>query len=319
MVALKEGHDTELGGRALNQFVELAKKMEATKERLATKLETFGSVLKEFITDIGYYQYIADEEAVDEDRGGNVNALFDDINHFISEHPESTIDEYLQNIALLTSQDDVTSGNHVTLMTIHTAKGLEFENVFVMGMNQGAFPSLRSLSETGRDGMEEERRLAYVAFTRAKKRLVLTCNTSYSYVTSSRSLPSQFFEEAGFAFPHESLYSSYGGASRFNRNKQVGFGSRRSSEDFFNDGDHLDPFASDTPKVQPKPAPAPADNGITDWKVGDELIHDAFGEGKVVALLDGNIFIVKFEDGSRRTMVSTHPKIHRKLKKGASA
>ena len=316
--ALAKGHDSDLPKRAIKEFSDLVNKMEATKIRLETKLETFGSVLKDFITDIGYYSYIAEDEAVDEDRGGNVNALFDDINAFISKNPESGVDEYLQNIALLTSQDDVTTGNHVTLMTIHTAKGLEFDNVFVMGMNSGAFPSMRSLAEEGRDGLEEERRLAYVAFTRARKRLTLTCNTSYSYVTSTRNLPSQFFSEAGFSFPKESLYSSYGGASHFGKkeNNRVGFGRRNFDDEFFGDGDHIDPFAS-KPKEAPKPKPR--DNGIKDWKIGDLVSHDAFGDGVVVAVLDDNIFIVKFDDGSRRTMLSTHPKIHRKLKKGAQA
>ena len=93
-------------------------------------------------------------------------------------------------------------------MTIHVAKGLEFDNVFIIGMNQGAFPSMRATDERGGDGMEEERRLCYVAMTRAKKNLFMTCNSGYSYVTDSHAIPSQFFKEARLELPKEDVFSS---------------------------------------------------------------------------------------------------------------
>ena len=84
------------------------------------------------ISDLGYLKYLAEEEDVDEDRIGNVNALFDDITHFLTNNPDSNFPEYLQNVALLTAQDDMSSGNYVSLMTIHVAKGLEFDYVGVI-------------------------------------------------------------------------------------------------------------------------------------------------------------------------------------------
>ena len=78
-------------------------------------------------------------------------------------HPDSaTFESYLQDIALYTSQDDMTQDEYVSLMSIHMAKGLEFNYVFVVGLSQDVFPSFRSVSEEGEEGMEEERRLAYV-------------------------------------------------------------------------------------------------------------------------------------------------------------
>ena len=89
----------------------MIQKMEATKAKLDENLETYSSVLKDFITDIGYYQYLAEEQDIDEDRAANVNSLFDDISAYISNNPESTFAEYLQNISILSSQDDMNGGN----------------------------------------------------------------------------------------------------------------------------------------------------------------------------------------------------------------
>ena len=320
-----ERHETELPKRVVVALIAMAAIMQGTSKRLTDNLEAYSSVLKDMINEMGYYQYIAEDQGIDEDRAANVNALFDDINAYISKNPDSSFEEYLQNIALLTSQDDMNGGNYVSLMTIHIAKGLEFDNVFVMGMNQGAFPSDRSIADTGRDGMEEERRLAYVAFTRAKQRLILTCNSGFSYVSGGRSLPSMFFEEAGLAFPRESMYSSvypggYAGRGKYG-NKQTNNGWRKvgySNSDPFDDGDHYDPFASSKPSPAPVARPK-KENGITDWRVGDRVHHEKFGDGTVVQLLDSSIFIVQFDDGGKRTLVSSHPMIRRITKPGGVA
>ena len=175
--------------------------MEKTKKDLEDNLEVYSKVLKDFIKDIGYLEYIVEDQSIDEDRVANVNALFDDLNSFISENPNSTFEEYIQNISLLTSQDDMNGGNYVSLMTVHVAKGLEFDYVFIVSLNEGVFPSARAVADTSRgegdSPMEEERRLAYVAITRAKKKLYMSTHSGYSYVTDSHSVPSPFFKEAG--------------------------------------------------------------------------------------------------------------------------
>ena len=314
---LEQHPDTELPKKAVTQLILLTTQMEAVKTQLKDNYETYSSILRKFITDIGYYDYIVEDQAIDEDRAGNVNALFDDINGYISQHPESTFDEYLQNIALLTSQDDMNDGNYISLMTIHVAKGLEFDHVFVMGMNHGSFPSARAEAEDGRDGVEEERRLAYVAFTRAKKTLTLTCNTGYSYVSGSNQPPSCFFEEAGFDFPKESLYSQVYGNRGFGGRKEngwpkVSFGQRQTRD--FDDGDHFDPFAPSEPVVEKK-----EDNGITDWCAGDRMHHEKFGDGTVLRFIEGAMIEVLFDNGAKRTLVSTHPMISRITKPGGTA
>ena len=320
--SIQEHPESNLSKRVIGALMVLTSKMEATKQELTDNLEAYSEVLRKFITDIGYYAYIAEDEGIDEDRAGNVNALFDDITSYIKQNPESTFDEYLQNLALLTSQDDMNGGNYVSLMTVHVAKGLEFDNVFIIGLNEGTFPSYRSQMEKGNDGLEEERRLAYVAITRAKKKLFLTCNSGYSYQTNSHGVPSEFFAESGITFPEENpyrKYSSYGGYDRGGYQKKggwktVSFGDRNKS--FFSDGDAIDPFEPSEPKEEPV---KPTDNGIHDWRIGDHIRHEKFGLGVVSEVIDESIIVVTFENGSKKTLLSSHPMITRIAKPGAEA
>lgn len=318
---IEQHPDTEIPSRAINALLLLLTKMEAVKAKLNEKIEAYSSVLREFITDIGYYEYLADEQEINEDRAANVNSLFDDINRYISDNPESSFDEYLQNISILSSQDDMNGGNYVSLMTIHVAKGLEFDNVFIVSMNDGSFPSSKTLDESGRRGMEEERRLAYVAMTRAKKRLFCSTHSGYSYVNSTHQIPSQFFEEAGLTLPRSYSQHSYNGGFSYrpsNTNpprKPVGF--NRPQRDFFSDGDAITPF-----EEQPKPVekkPVSDDNGITDWKIGDRVIHEKFGEGDVVEIVSSSIIIVNFDQHGKKTLLSTHRMLKRLHSKGGIA
>lgn len=308
---------TELSSRALGALKSLIVKMETVKGKLTDNYETYSSVLKDFITEIGYYAYIADDEDVDEDRGANVNSLFDDITHFISHHPESTFDEYLQNVTLLTSQDDINEGNYVTLMTVHIAKGLEFDNVFVIAMNDGSFPSQRSELEGGNEAKEEERRLCYVAMTRAKKRLFMSCNSSYSYVTDTQATPSQFFEEAGIKLPSSEPSGGY-----YNRPYNGGGRSswknvhNENKSDFFGDGDSISPFENE---VEDEVEEEPANNGVSDWKVGDIAHHVKFGDGVVTSIIDKTIIVVDFKEAGKKTLLANHPMLSRKASNGGEA
>lgn len=314
---------SEIPAKAISILKNLVVKMEETKHRMNENGETFASVLKDFVTDIGYYDYLAETEDPDEDRIKNVNALFDDINHFIERNPDSSFEQYLQNVILLSSQDDMNGGNYVSLMTIHIAKGLEFDYVFIIGMNEGAFPSARAVAETDRDGCEEERRLAYVAFTRAKKRLFLSTNSAYSYVTDSHAIPSSYFKEAGIEVPRD----EYGGstrqswsASNKNYNKWGSSKGNGSSfkPSFFNDGNHVSPFEEkkEKPKIEDKPKPS---NGVTDWALGDKAHHEVFGDGTVIDIIDNTIIVINFDNAGKKTLLASHPKLSRISKKGGAA
>ncbi len=315
--------NTKVSTKAINTLRDLMLEMEKTKHQMSENTgETFASVLKEFTKNIGYFDYLAETEDPDEDRIKNVNALFDDINHFIEKNPDSSFEQYLQNVTLLTSQDDMNGGNYVSLMTIHVAKGLEFDYVFIIGMNEGAFPSARAEAETGRDGTEEERRLAYVAFTRAKKRLYLSTNTSYSYVTDSHSIPSSYFKEAGIEVPHDEYHVGNGWHS-WGSSRPSNYGQRKGNSSFapsfFSDGDSISPF-EETKKEKPQQETKPkATNGVTDWQLGDRVCHEVFGEGTVTDIIDKSIIVIQFDEVGKKTLLASHPKLKRISKKGGVA
>ena len=111
------------------------------------------------------------------------------------EDPEMTLESYLQDIALFTDKTQETSENTVSLMTVHAAKGLEFDTVFLVNFNDGVFPSSRACDEGGMKALEEERRLLYVAMTRAKKTLYISWNTGFSYMQDAFKTPSRFRAE----------------------------------------------------------------------------------------------------------------------------
>ena len=122
----------------------------------------------------------------------NVKSLIDDMAVYKENYPESNLDEYLQMVNLYTDKESQNLESAVKLMTVHAAKGLEFKVVFVIGMNEGYFPNARAATDMS--GVEEERRLAYVAFTRAREKLYITENSSYDFNTgiSRTSSPLEF-------------------------------------------------------------------------------------------------------------------------------
>ena len=276
----------------------LISKIKETKAKLDEGLEAYPKILEDFIRDLGYFDYLSSDDETAEERLQNVKSLFDDIVDFLRKNPESSFETYLENASLQTSQDEIKDSNCVSMMTIHVAKGLEFDHVFVISMIDGVFPSQRTMDENGDDGLEEERRLAYVAFTRAKKHLYVSTNSSYSFVLKEESSTSRFIDESGLKIQRKGLYQPKP------RPKFEEFGY----------------FPDEQPSVA-KPASVPPkanDNGIRNWQPGDVAIHEVFGRGIVVQVIDGTILQIDFETHGRKSILATHPKI-RKEEKGAEA
>lgn len=135
--------------------------------RAAAPALTTPELFDRIITDLNYKEYIDDESEEGVDRWENVEEL----KRLALEYSTRTLDEFLENIALVSDQDTIAEGNVPTLLTLHAAKGLEFGAVFIVGLDDGILPHSRSFDEP--EGMEEERRLFYVGITRAKDKLYL--------------------------------------------------------------------------------------------------------------------------------------------------
>ena len=229
--------------------------------------------------DLGYYEMLEKNE--EKSRIENLMELKSSIAGYMRDHPDTAdFESYLQEIALYTSQDTVGEGDYVSLMSIHMAKGLEFEYVFVTGLSENIFPSLHALEEEGNDGLEEERRLAYVAFTRAKKALYLTDSQGFSYISHSPKLTSRFISELGK-----------------NKVEHIGAKNKFKTENYINTKETVEEMIGD--------------NEITDWKAGDLLIHDVFGKG-VVVNVNGEMLDVAFNiPYGLKTLMGSHKAIKR--------
>ena len=144
----------------------------------------------------GYRQELIEENTVESrTRLENLDEFLSVTGEFDRQAEETGLNSFLENIALITDLDHYEGEtDQVTLMTLHSAKGLEFPVVFLIGLEEGVFPHSRSLTEP--DEMEEERRLCYVGVTRARERLYLTnCRKRYLYGTERYNKPSRFLEE----------------------------------------------------------------------------------------------------------------------------
>ena len=287
--------ESEILPRILNSLKTMITNIEIARNDIAKNEEVFSKILEDMIWSLGYQEYLLKEDDGDE-RVENVRALFEDIRHYLKNNPESTFDEYLQNIALLSAQDEVVDGDYVTLMTVHTAKGLEYPVIFVVRFNQGVFPNMRAMNEGGYLAIEEERRLAYVAMTRAKQKLYLTLSNDYSYVIQSSLGPSQFLKESG----NEVLVTRENNIFRSNKKPE------RQKVFTFDDGDHLS-FEDETPKY--KQDFDDAKNDVESWHVGDVVIHKKLGRGVVIALEGDDIIRVNFEEHGEKSILGTHPSV----------
>lgn len=156
----------------------------------------------------------------------NLDEFIAAVDDYAKLNPNATVDEYLNQVSLSSDMDEMNDGNYVTLATIHSVKGLEFDKVFLVGMEEGILPTSRANDNP--EDLEEERRLVYVAITRARKRIWVTRSRSrYLYGNREQTRPSRFLKDMGGAIkspkeePRRSTYGGYGSSS--------GYGNRYSS------------------------------------------------------------------------------------------
>jgi DNA helicase-2/ATP-dependent DNA helicase PcrA len=252
---------------AVRGFVDV---MDRLRARLAEDARP-SSVVEAAFMETGYYAELDAERTVEaESRKENLRELIGVGAEFEARFPDAGLPEFLEQIALVTEQDEYDeAASTVTLMTLHNAKGLEFEVVFIAGMEDGVFPHFRSMTDA--DELEEERRLAYVGITRARKRLYLAHAWSRSlFGASSYNPPSRFLNE----IPSELIEELEQGDGR----------------------GRPDPIVAGEPP---------------DVAAGDTVLHDRFGEGVVVAVSgrghDAEA-VIRFENqGEKRLLLAYAP------------
>ncbi len=185
-------------------------------------------IIEDLLRKIDYRGYLNDGDKLKaEERNENLTVLVGEAGQY------ETLDEFLADAALMSSADESAGEDAVTLMTLHAAKGLEFPVVFLVGLEEGLLPHVRSMDESVED-VEEERRLAYVGMTRAMQELFLTyANSRFMFGGRNYNFPSRFLQDLG--------YNPYGGSSAM-----TDFGDDFGADDFGEDIDD-DPFPDDLP------------------------------------------------------------------------
>ncbi|MBT4879384.1 MAG: UvrD-helicase domain-containing protein [Alphaproteobacteria bacterium] len=190
---------------------------------------------------------------------------------------------FLEHISLVMDSVTSTQDDMVTIMTVHSAKGLEFETVFLAGWEEGIFPHQKAMNESGIAGLEEERRLAYVGLTRAKKRAIITCaSRRRMYNQWQTSLPSRFLKEIPEEFSlMENVQTQYSPMSE-------SWGS--TTEDY-------------VPKPKFKSVSRKLSAPAADSRVGERVFHQKFGYGKIMRV-EGEYVSVNFEAAGIKKVVS---------------
>ncbi len=255
-----------------------------------------GTFVKQMVDQTGLMeQYQKEDSDEARSRVENIQEFLGAVEEFDRQTENATLEDYLENVALVTELDQAEEEKqYVTLMTLHSAKGLEFPNVFITGMEEGIFPSGRSLMDEQR--MEEERRLCYVGITRAKERLFLSrASQRMLYNQINHNAPSRFLSEIpsrlledeweakrkqtfkGDPIPQPKSYTSGYGLKSTPSVSQLG------QPRLTLGGNMLE-----IPGVQKGFTPSKARQNVSAlqniFKPGDRVMHRKFGEGNVVAL-----------------------------------
>ncbi|MDY6034521.1 MAG: 3'-5' exonuclease, partial [Bulleidia sp.] len=269
---------------AMERFVAMVESWR--KQAKSGEIEIF-KLFEKIIDESGYRAML--EEAKEQDRIENLKELIDDVKEFSENNPESSLDEYLQLVSLYGDREETLSSEFIQLMTVHAAKGLEFDTVFISDMNEGIFPNERAVNESHR-GVEEERRLAYVAFTRARNKLYLTEAGGFSMILQRIRTTSRFVEEI-----EEENIEHLGSSMQRENTFQHGFTSTPKFED-------------ETPRLN-RTMPKAKPSGL---KKGDIVVHAKFGEGIVVSIKNEIAEIAFPYPYGVKKVAAGHPSIKKK-------
>jgi DNA helicase-2/ATP-dependent DNA helicase PcrA len=265
--------------KAVGRFMSV---MERLRER-AEGGAGVGDLLSETLDETGYTEALRAERTVESQvRLENLEELVGVAREYDAASEEASVEEFLQQIALFSEQDNLRDEQGiVTLMTMHNAKGLEFGIVFIIGLEDGVFPHMRAI-ESG--DLEEERRLAYVGITRAKRVLYLThARTRALFGNRDWNLRSRFIDEIPLELTDRDEDAPVGPAAA------ATWGGGAS-------------------------VPEPGGGAGAAFALGDDVVHAQFGDGVVTGIEPGGLVVVRFAgDGSERKLMADYAPLKRRV------
>ncbi len=245
------------------------------------------------LEDSGYIDMLKTDKSVE--APGRLENLKELVNVMSDDDKYPTLADFMEHVSLVMDKDDMTNDNKVMLITLHSAKGLEFEIVFLPGWEEGLFPHQRALDEGGSEALEEERRLAYVAITRAKQKLFITmANSRKVYGQWQNNLPSRFVNELPPVHIEicNKCTNFYG--NDYYRPHNTTFSNNCNEENAYGDNNFYR-----------RPAGNSAYRAVHANLMGQRVYHQSFGYGKVVAQ-DGNTVTVCFERAGIKKLMSSY-------------
>lgn len=271
-------------------------------------------LLQEVLDVTKYLDYLQEEPETYEDRVNNIKELSSMFIKYEEESEDANLSEFLEDVALISDIDSYNEDEDaVVLMTLHSAKGLEFPVVFIPGMEEGIFPGNQSMFSE--EDLEEERRLAYVGITRAKKKLYLISSQQRMlYGQTSRNMPSRFLREipssviddqsvvarrsTGFTTPR----TAYANASR----NELGHSSHNKIGSYTQSSSSAHKFGQ---------AGNAAQKNNINFKVGDTVCHKSFGTGTVLTItpMGGDMLLeVAFDKAGTKKMMANYARLEKK-------
>lgn len=276
--------ELDLQSQAKNACLEFKKLIDDFKSK---KFNSLAELYDYVIEKTEYLKML--EEVEETHRKDNLDELKNAIKIFELKNPNSTLSEYLQEITLYTTLDEESKNNHdsIRLMTVHLAKGLEFKHVFIVGFNEKIFPSSKAINE---NNLEEERRIAYVAMTRARDNLFITSSSGISFYAGDKLIkePSRFYLEIKKNKNLDIIDESY--ISLLKNQEDKWFDSN-------NKKDYDQNFHENAP----------------DFNIGDSIVHTMFGSGIITSINDDVLEILFKHPHGTKSIVKNHKSIIRKL------
>lgn len=261
--------------KKFGEFVEVYKELSsATYSALS---EFVSAVIEKFKLKIAYNSL----EEEDLNRILNIEQFVSSVKEFEVLNPEADLGQFLEMITLSSDTDQIGEEGAVTIATVHSVKGLEFKAVFIVGLEEGVFPISRAFNSSGE--LEEERRLMYVAITRAEEKLFLShCSKRYLYSSSQYQMPSRFIRELGLLSTAKKIVKTE--KKDFLKEKTLPIFSR---ESLFDDK-----------KTQKE------EKDVSVYKIGQKVSHPRYGEGEIVYISeDGLVGDIVFQDFGKKSLM----------------
>ena len=290
---ISHASDYPMLSRAAAKLVDFTNLLNTLAEALEEKeIQDF---FEDVINKTGYMQYLELDKETAEDRKANVMELLANLVRYMEENEEGTLTGFLEEVALMTDIDNYNADNEsVVMMTLHSAKGLEFPYVFIVGMEEGLFPGNQVMYDPGE--IEEERRLCYVGITRAKQKLYITnARTRMIYGNTSITRPSRFISEipeelvdSNLNSPQQTFYGGFSSQSGYSSGYSGGFGNRQTGNSSTNSRISSQKTATTARGFSrggfsKTPENTKAEPVNLDFKVGDMVEHKTFGQGLIVS------------------------------------